>query len=133
MKPVATPTPDTRAYFESIDAGVFALPFCAACETTFWYPRSICPSCTSADVGLREASGRGTVDSFVVNHRGAPGFEEDAPYVLALVRLAEGPVMTANVLLDDPGTLRVDDEVMAVLEPRGERKVLQFERVGGGS
>lgn len=133
MKAIAQPTPDTAAFFDSIDGGTFALPRCAACEAVFLYPRSVCPMCMSGDIGLAEASGRGVVESFVVNHRAAPGFEEDGDYVLALVRLEEGPIMMANVLTDDPDSVTVDAPVVVTFESRGDRQIVQFTLTEGKS
>jgi uncharacterized OB-fold protein len=125
-KAVAQPTPDTLAFFDSIDQGVFALPRCRACGSTFLYPRSVCRECLGQEIDLVPASGRGVVESFVVNHRAAPGFEDDVPYVLALIRLEEGPTMMANVLTPDPSSLQVDTRVVASFEQRGDRHVVQF-------
>ena len=126
MKPVATPTPDTQEWFDLIDQGRLTVPRCQECGHVFLYPRMCCPACGSRSVGLVPASGRGVVDSFVVNHRGPKPFAEDAPYVLALVRLEEGPRLMAHVLVEDPAAARVDLPVEVVFEERGDRKVVQF-------
>ena len=41
-------------------------------------------------------SGNGVVDSFTVVHRGLPGYA--APYVVARVRLDEGPLLLTNLV-----------------------------------
>lgn len=133
MKAMFQPTPDTAAFFDTIDRGIFALPQCAACQAVFLYPRSVCPTCMSGDIGLVEAGGRGVVESFVVNHRAAPGFEEDGHYVLALIRLEEGPIMMANVLTDDPDSVTVDAPVVVTFESRGDRQIVQFTLTEGKS
>lgn len=127
--PVSTPTPDSAAWFAAIDREEFTLPRCASCGLHFLYPRSSCPGCASRDVALVPASGRGTVASFVINHRPPPGFEADGPYVIALVDLAEGPRMMAGVVGVEPSELEVDRAVRVVFEARGERRVVQFEVV----
>ncbi len=38
-----------------------------------------------------------TLYSYVINHRPAPGFEDEAPYAIAVVQLAEGPRMMTNL------------------------------------
>ncbi|MDP3968710.1 MAG: OB-fold domain-containing protein [Nocardioides sp.] len=75
---------------------------------------------------LVQASGRGVVDSFVVNHRGPQGFAEDAPYVLALIRLEEGPRLMAHVQVEDLTSARVDLPVVVTFTERGDRRVVQF-------
>ncbi|MEO3862348.1 OB-fold domain-containing protein [Acrocarpospora sp. B8E8] len=122
MRPLPLPTPDTAAFFAAIDAGRLTVPRCGACGRFFLYPRAYCPFCTSGQVALEPVSGRGTLESYVVNHRPAPGFEEDAPYVVGVVRLAEGPTLFAGI----EGEPVVDGELEAFFEPRGERNVLKF-------
>ena len=42
-------------------------------------------------------SGFGTVFSFTVVRQPPAGYEQQAPYILALVKLAEGPLITAQL------------------------------------
>lgn len=128
VKPVATPTPDTQEWFDRIDEGRLTVPRCLACASSFLYPRSSCPRCGGRDVELVEAVGSGTLQSFVVNHRGPPGFE--APYVLAVVQLAEGPLLMGNVVTSEPDRLEVDTSVRVAFQQRGDRKVVCFELAG---
>ena len=44
------------------------------------------------------ASGRATLYSYVISHRPAPGFADDAPYAIAVVELEEGPRMMTNLV-----------------------------------
>ena len=57
-----------------------------------WFPPTVmCPSCGSTDHEWVEASGRGTVFSYVVMHRVYhPGFADKVPYVVAVIELEEG-------------------------------------------
>lgn len=81
------------------------LPVCEACEATHLYPRTRCPRC-GGRLGWREASGRARLASWSVVHRApSPAFATDVPYVVALVRLEEGPQMMAR-LVDAPAALR---------------------------
>jgi hypothetical protein len=42
-------------------------------------------------------SGAGTIYSFSVVHQPPTGYEDQGPYILALIRLAEGPLITAQL------------------------------------
>jgi uncharacterized OB-fold protein len=119
------PTPDTAEWFSRIDRGELTLPRCTSCGSTFLYPRSNCPLCSARTVELVPAEGTGTVASFVINHRGPEGF--DPPYVLAVVKLHEGPHLTGVVRTDRPDDLEVDARVRVAFESRGERRVVCFE------
>ncbi len=58
-------------------------------------------------------SGRGTVYSYTVLQDSPESFVEQAPYILALVQLDEGPVITAQ-LTDVDGPVSIGDEVEMV-------------------
>lgn len=45
----------------------------------------------------RNLSGRGEVYSYTIMYNVPQGFEEQKPYVVALVKLAEGPLVTAQL------------------------------------
>ena len=51
--------------------------------TAYFPPRPFCPSCSSRDVSMFRASGRGTLASYVINHRPHPAWTE--PYSIAMV------------------------------------------------
>ncbi|BAL90925.1 hypothetical protein AMIS_57050 [Actinoplanes missouriensis 431] len=73
------------------------LQFCRSCRRYQHYPRPICVSCGGDDLWSVEAAGTGTVDSFTVVHRA------DVPYMLARVRLAEGPIVLTHLVdVDEP-------------------------------
>ncbi len=58
-----------------------------------------------------------------------PVFREKAPYAVALIDLAEGPRMMANITGDGALDAKIDDAVEVCFEPRGNTKVPQFRRV----
>lgn len=72
---------------------------CGHCNKKIFPPRDVCPGCGQEAKEKYKFSGRGTVESFtVIQKEGVPaGFEEYAPYVVALVKLEEGPVITAQL------------------------------------
>jgi hypothetical protein len=60
-------------------------------------------------------SGLGKVHSFTVVHRASNRAFADAPYVLAIVELAEGPHLTTNIAAA-PEAIRVDMPVQAFFD-----------------
>ena len=64
-----------------------------------------------------EVSGHGTVYSFTVVRRGAGPFRDAAPYVLAMVRLDEGPIVMTNLVDVDWATVSIGQAVVVVFEP----------------
>jgi hypothetical protein len=68
------------------------------------------------------ASGEATLYSYVINHRPAPGFEEEAPYTIAVVQLAEGPRMMTSLVgvPATPEALVLDMPLRVTFEQRGD-------------
>jgi len=78
------------------------------------------------------ASGRATLYSYVINHRPAPGFEDDGPYAIAVVELEEGVRMMTNIVgvAITPENLPLDLALRVVFERRGDVHVPLFEPAG---
>lgn len=127
MKPLPNTNPATRPYWDAANDGRFVLPRCNDCGRYHHHPRRWCPHCWSTDLGWDEASGRGTVVTFSVVHQ-PPSDAFEVPYVLAVVRLAEGPAMMTNVVGADPDEMECGMEVQVVFEERGPMTLPQFER-----
>jgi uncharacterized OB-fold protein len=130
-RPLPRPTPETAHFWEGTTRGELRLQRCRACRRTYFPPQPFCPACGHDDVDVVLASGEGTLYSYVVTHRAAPGF--DAPYVIAVVELAEGPRMLANLVgvEPDPELLPIDLMVEVVFEPVGDMTLPMFRpRVG---
>jgi uncharacterized OB-fold protein len=90
------PTPETQHYWDGARAGELRLQRCDACAKPYFPPRPFCPLCGSREVSVFAASGHGTLHSYVINERPAPGF--DAPYAIAIVELQEGPRLMSNII-----------------------------------
>ena len=59
-------------------------------------------------------SGRGTVYSYSIVRQPPDGYAESGPYVLALVRLAEGPLVTAQLTDCEAEQIAIDMQVEMV-------------------
>ena len=84
-----------------------------------------CSRCIEESLTWVEVSGKGTVYSFSVVHRPqSPAF--DAPYVLAIVELQEGPrLLTTLVGLAD-GELAIGLHVKVAFEDVGDLALYPF-------
>ena len=128
-RPKAMPqaTPETKVYWDKAAKHELWLPRCADTGRFFFPPREYSPY-TGGAISWEKVSGRGKLASFVITHRGAPGFEEEVPYVIALVELDEGPRLTSN-LLDvppDPAALQIGMPLEVTYETRGAMTLTQF-------
>ena len=70
---------------------------CGHCEAKIFPPRDICPNCNKEAKEKFEFSGKGEVYSFSTMYDAPEGFEEFIPYTIAHIKLAEGPLMTAQL------------------------------------
>lgn len=95
-RPLPKPTPETAHFWEGTRAGELRLQRCDDCQHVYFPPRPFCPACASRAVSVFAASGRGRLDSYVINHRPHRAFE--APYAIALVALDEGPRLMSNIV-----------------------------------
>jgi len=93
---------------------------CTRCKSFYYPPRSLCPECRreSKIVPFR-FSGSGEVFSYTIVHTGARDFEKLTPYVLALIRLDEGPMMTSQVICP-PEKVHIGMKVRMVFRKLGE-------------
>jgi len=98
---LVVPKPDTltQPYWDGARAGKLLLQRCVQCGHTWHPPLPICPTCHAANYEWRASSGRGTVYSCTIIHQAAHvAAQGRTPYLVALVTLAEGPRVVANIL-----------------------------------
>ncbi|UYN89084.1 MAG: Zn-ribbon domain-containing OB-fold protein [Anaerolineales bacterium] len=70
---------------------------CEHCDAKLFPPRDICPECGEEAKTLFQFSGKGEVYSFTTVYDAPEGYAEQAPYTLAMVKLVEGPLVTAQL------------------------------------
>jgi uncharacterized OB-fold protein len=100
------PSPLSQPYWDGCREGVLRLQYCTHCKYFQFYPRCICSQCQGTQLEWRTVSGRGVVASYTVVQRGISA-AYPAPYVVALIDLAEGPRMMSSVTETEPENLWV--------------------------
>lgn len=106
----------SEPWFEACNDGRLLIQRCDGCGNFQFYPRIVCACCMSRDLQWHEASGDAVVASFTVVRR-AVSTAYEAPYVVALVDLAEGVRLMSNIIHCEPEQVRI-----------GAKLKLQFER-----
>jgi uncharacterized OB-fold protein len=79
---------------------------CPHCSTKIFPPRDVCPECGGEAKTAFTFSGKGEVYSFTRMGNAPAGFEQQSPYTVALIKLEEGPIVTAQ--LTDLGDSKVE-------------------------
>jgi uncharacterized OB-fold protein len=124
-RPISPADSCTQAWWDATRDERFLLQRCARCAHVQFYPRAICTSCGATDLLYEDASGRGTIVSFTIVRR-APHPAFTPPYLVALVRLDEGPVTMCNLVDVAPEDVRCDMAVTMTWEalPDGRKLAL---------
>ncbi len=102
---------------------------CPHCDEKIFPPRDVCPNCSGESKTPYTFSGKGEVYSFTTIYDAPEGYEGMTPYTVALVKLAEGPLVTAQLTDVDNGKVEIGTPVEMVtrkLREDGDRGMLVY-------
>jgi uncharacterized OB-fold protein len=118
---ITRPLPQLRGeeklFFDAASEGRLVFQECCACGARYGQPRSVCPSCMSEDLVVKDCVGTGTVYSYTVLHRaGHPAFADRVPYTIVLVDLPEGIRVLADMVDGSRPPVEVGTSVQVVFD-----------------
>ncbi len=102
---------------------------CPHCEVKIFPPRDVCPNCAGEAKTPYVFTGRGEVFSYTTVYDAPEGYESNVPYTVALVKLEEGPLVTAQLTDVENGQVSIGTPVEMVtrkLREDGERGMLVY-------
>ncbi len=103
---------------------------CPYCDAKIFPPCDVCPECGHEAKTQYSFSGRGEVYSYTTVYDPPAGYEEYAPYTVALIKLQEGPLITAQMtdLGDTPVQIGMPVEMVTrrLREDGDERGILVY-------
>lgn len=102
---------------------------CEHCHNAIFPPRDVCPHCAEPAQKEFALSGRGTVYSYTTVFDPPTGFEAYAPYPVALVKLDEGPMVTAQLTDVMPEQVKIGMPVEMVtrkLNEQGDEGIIVY-------
>ncbi len=105
-RPYPVITQDTAPYWAATREHRLVLQQCARCGALQHPPTAACAQCAGLLFDSVASGGRGQVFSFTVVH-GLPSPPFSRPQVVAVVQLAEGPRMVAELVDVPPGRTRI--------------------------
>jgi len=87
---------------------------CPHCDAKLFPPRDVCPECGGEAKTLYTFSGRGEVYSHTTVFDAPAGYEDQTPYTVAMIKLEEGPLVTAQLtdLGDQPAEIGMPVEMV---------------------
>lgn len=102
---------------------------CEKCGAKLFPPRDVCPECSQPAKTPYTFSGRGEVFSHTTIYQAPEGFESYTPYTVAMIKLEEGPLVTAQLTDVDPKDVQIGMPVEMVtrrLREEGQRGLIVY-------
>lgn len=90
---------------------------CPHCNKVSFPPKEVCKMCGRSSIDLMtptKLSGNGIIETYTTVHEGGPGFAEKTPYHIAIVKLEEGPTVTAQIIDCKGEDLKIGKKVHVV-------------------
>lgn len=102
---------------------------CDHCGVKLFPPRDVCLVCEKPAQELYTFTGLGEIYSYTTIYDAPAGFEQYAPYTVALVKLEEGPLVTAQLTDIDSAQVEIGMPVEMVtrkLRADGEEGMIVY-------
>ncbi len=102
---------------------------CLNCNNLMIPPRLICTECKKANLEWFEFKGVGTLATFTILHVAPTPLKDKAPYILGLVKLDEGPLITGRIIdlaSSKPENIWIGMSVKANFIPESNTTILAF-------
>ena len=116
-KPVPQPDEESAPYFDGAKRGELMIRRCKSCRAYLAPSAERCDMCLDTDPQWVKASGKGTLHTFGLMHQMYhPAWQDEMPYNIATVELAEGPRLVANIVDCPNDQLTVGMAVEAVFD-----------------
>ncbi len=112
-RPIDAPrqTPETESFWRAANDETLLIKHCDHCEKPHYPPRTLCPHCFSPATRWLRCSGHGTIYAFSIVRR------TSIPYVMAYVKLEEGPIMMTNIVEVPFDTIAIGQAVAVTFRP----------------
>jgi len=102
---------------------------CRTCGRPIFPPRDVCPHCAEAAQDLHAFSGKGRVYSYSTVYETPAGYSEYQPYTVALIKLDEGPLVSAQLTDVNNDDVHIDMPVEMVtrkIKEEGENGLIVY-------
>lgn len=125
-------TLETKAsdFITYLEQGKVMATRCTKCDASYFPPRMDCPKCIDSKVEWFEVNKNGKLATYTVVNYGPSGFENDAPYTLALVDFGDGIKMLGRLNRDiAESDIKVGMEVKVVaIKLPGDKVSYEFRK-----
>jgi uncharacterized OB-fold protein len=130
---------NAEGFYEFVGEGKLMAAKCGSCGALYLPPRPICSACHGEHMEWVEMGGNGKIEGFTVITVGPTrmvqaGYDRKNPYCVGIVRLDEGPAISAQIFgvdVQHPDQIKVGTVVKAKFFERQEgdevKKYVGFE------
>jgi hypothetical protein len=123
----------SASFYAYLDAHKLMGTRCQSCGALHLPPRPICTACHSKDLEWTELSGQGQLIAFTTVHIAptamlAEGYGRNKPYCTGIVKLKEGPAISAQILDVDtqqPQNIKIGTPLSVAFVERGNEETKQ--------
>jgi len=135
QKPLPEIDEESKPFWDAVKKRKLMIQRCKICGkyTPTHYPigGAGCPEHGEVSMDWTEASGKGTLFTFVVFQRAFhPAVEDEVPYNVSVIELDEGPLVMSNVVECNNEDLKIGMSVETVYEDlTGEEAIFKFRPV----
>ena len=96
-----------KKFYDSVAQRRLVATRCVDCGHVNLPPRQICEACRSTRWDWVELKGKGKLETYTVVHVAPQKFTKIAPYVVGVIRLEEGPMITSIIRDVKPEQVKV--------------------------
>lgn len=118
---------DDQIFWIGVGHGRLLVRECAACAYLQHPPTPMCPKCGGVEWNVRQLSGRGSVNSWIVSKH--PNQQDDEGRIVAVIDLAEGLRFVSNLIDVELADVRPGLEVEVEFVDLGTAILPQFRPV----
>ncbi len=129
--PIPGPDLDSEPFWEGTKQHKLLIQKCGDCGELRHPPQPACPSCHSLNSEWQEASGKGTVYSYVIQQHPTHPFFRNVPYNVVLVELEEGTRFVSNLVDVEPDQIEIGMPVEVFFDDVDPEATLPKFRVAG--
>jgi uncharacterized protein len=101
---------------------------CTECNKIYFPPRETCPECRRKSYKKMKdlkLSGMGKIVTYTIIYVGPDAFEKQVPYPMAIIKLDEGPNITAQIVDCNINDIKIGTKVQSTF-----RKIQQDGKIG---
>jgi len=126
-------TAETKAadFVTFLEQGKVMATRCKKCGASYFPPKMDCSRCLSSDAEWFEIKGNGKLLTYTVVNYGPTGFENDAPYILALAQFGDELQIFGRLSRDiDEGNIKLGMDLKVVpVKLADSRTSYEFQKV----